>query len=108
MFCKTCGRLLAPETTPYGKWMACPDGHPQPELNQDSENITSKNNIETSPIQVSDGRNLLAVHHHVCKKCGHDKAELIEIAPFYSDEDFISRMKCGQCGFTEQLEGKIG
>jgi DNA-directed RNA polymerase subunit M/transcription elongation factor TFIIS len=108
MFCKICGRILTPETTPYGKWMACPDGHPQPELNRDSTDIKSKNLVPSKEIKVSDGKNILAVHNHKCKKCGHDKAELIEIAPFYSDEDFVSRMKCGKCGHTEQLEGKIG
>lgn len=107
MFCKTCGRILTPKTTPYGKWMACPDEHPQPELNQEQKILTTKHK-PVEGISVSDGRNILAVHHHKCKKCGYDKAELIEIAPFYSDEDFITRMKCGKCGHTEQLEGKIG
>jgi DNA-directed RNA polymerase subunit M/transcription elongation factor TFIIS len=106
MFCKTCGRLLKPENTRYGKWMACPDGHPQPELNQDAKTITSKHK-PAERIKISDGKNILAVHEHICKKCGHNKAELIEIAPFYSDEDFIRRMKCGKCGCTEQLDGKV-
>ncbi|HLC52052.1 MAG TPA: hypothetical protein VJI98_02300 [Candidatus Nanoarchaeia archaeon] len=107
MFCKTCGRLLAPKTTPYGKWMACPDGHSQPELNQESKTLNLKNQKKTEIIKVSDGKNILAVHHHVCQKCGYDLSELIEIAPFYSDEDSVLRMKCGKCGHTEQLEGKV-
>jgi DNA-directed RNA polymerase subunit M/transcription elongation factor TFIIS len=107
MFCKTCGTLLKPKTTEYGKWMACPNGHPQPELNQESKEIKTKNINEGTEIKVDDGKNYLAVHDHICPKCGHNKAELIEIMPSYSDEDSTFRMKCGKCGFVVQLEGKV-
>ena len=106
MFCKTCGTLLQPKKTAYGKWMACPHGHTQPKLNQD-KNVVSLKNKPIERVEVSDGKNILAVHDHVCKKCGYDKAELIDIMPFYSDEDQVTRMKCGKCGFVEQLEGKV-
>ena len=107
MFCKTCGSLLHPKTTPYGKWMACPHGHAQPKLNQEKNIIKSENNFQGEKITVSDGINHLAVHDHTCKRCGHDKAELLEIGPFVSDEDSVIRMKCGKCGIVEQLEGKV-
>lgn len=107
MFCKTCGSLLVPKNTPYGKWLSCPRGHMQPELNQ-SEVVTVSEKIEpTKRIEVVDDKNVLAVYNHKCKKCGHDKAELIEISCSYTDEDNIYRMKCGRCGFVEQLEGKV-
>jgi DNA-directed RNA polymerase subunit M/transcription elongation factor TFIIS len=107
MFCKTCGRILVPKKTEYGKWMACPEGHLQPELNQEKRILQSTNIKQGKRIEVSDGENILAVHDHKCKKCGYNLAELIEIAPFYSDEDSVLRMKCGKCGFVEQLEGKV-
>ena len=107
MFCKTCGSLLQPKTTPYGKWMSCPNGHSQPELQQDQGTSVSKNIKQVKRIDAHDGENRLAVHDHVCKKCGYNKAELIEIMPSYSDEDSMMRMKCGKCGFAEQLEGKV-
>jgi len=106
MFCKTCGSLLVPEKNEYGKWMKCRNGHPQPSLVQDAETITIKNN-SSKRIEVMDGVNILAVHDFVCKRCGFDKAELIEISANYSDEDNILRMKCGKCGHVEQLEGKV-
>lgn len=106
MFCQKCGSLLALKKTSYGKWMSCPNGHTQSELKQEA-NISMQNAEKGKEIKVSDGKNPLAVHDHKCKKCGHDKAELIEIAPFYSDEDFVFRMKCGKCGLVEQLEGKV-
>ncbi len=108
MFCKSCGTLLQPRKTEFGKWMSCPNGHAQPELVTDSTPIVSKNIEQGNKISVHDGKNMLAVHDHVCTKCGHDKCELIEVQPFYSDEDQFLRMKCGKCGFTERLEGKLG
>ena len=107
MFCKSCGTLLRPKTTPYGKWMACPNGHTQPEMQKESETLRFKNLNEEKRVEVHDGVNHLAVHDFVCEKCGHDKAELIEIMPFYSDEDLVQKMKCGKCGCVKQLEGKV-
>ena len=43
MFCKTCGTLLQPKKTEYGKWMSCPRGHTQPELNQEKKVVSLKN-----------------------------------------------------------------
>ncbi len=107
MFCKTCGTLLTPKTTPYGKWLACPNGHPQPELNQISTTQIQKNTHLAKPIEVADSINILAVHDHLCTKCGYNKAELMEISASYSDEDNCYRMKCGKCGHVDILEGKL-
>ena len=107
MFCKTCGSLLVPKKTPYGKWMACPNKHAQPELNQENKTLESKNINEGKKLEVNLGENPLAVHDHICPRCKHNKAELIEISANYSDEDNIYRMKCGKCGFVVQLEGKV-
>jgi transcription factor S len=107
MFCKTCGSLLVPKKTSYGKWMACPNGHTQPELNQDKHTLDVENKNQAKIVEVDDGKNYLAVHDHKCPKCGFDKAELIEISCSYSDEDNTYRMKCGKCGHVEQLEGKV-
>jgi predicted Zn-ribbon and HTH transcriptional regulator len=107
MFCAACGKILQLKHTPYGKWMACSEGHSQPKLVQTAEILTSKNSKPSQEIKVSDGKNMLAVHDHACKKCGYGKAELIEIAPFYSDEDTIIKMKCGRCKAVEIEEGKF-
>ncbi|PIZ51032.1 hypothetical protein COY27_05260 [Candidatus Woesearchaeota archaeon CG_4_10_14_0_2_um_filter_33_13] len=107
MFCKTCGTLLQPKSTPYGKWMACPNGHTQPEIQKESQSLKFQNLNQEKRVEVSDGKNPLAVHEHKCPRCGFDKAELIEISANYSDEDNIYRMKCGKCKHVEQLEGKV-
>ncbi len=87
--------------------MACPNGHTQPKVVQETETSTEKNQKIAKRIQVADGKNILAVHDHLCPKCGHDKAELIEMSASYSDEDNSYRMRCGKCGFVVQLEGKV-
>ncbi len=107
MFCKTCCTLLRPKKTNYGEWLACPHGHTQPELNQDKVVTKSENLVPVKRIEIMDDKNLVAVYDHKCPKCGHDKAELIEISCFYSDEDNIYRMKCGKCGHVVQLDGKV-
>lgn len=106
MFCKSCGTLLVLEKNEFGRWMKCPNGHYQPELQQSSETISIRNK-PTRRIEVMDGKNHLAVYDFKCKKCGYGKSELIEIMPCYSDEDNTFRMKCGKCGHVEQLEGKV-
>ena len=108
MFCKTCGTLLVPKKTEFGKWLSCPHGHSQPKLNQEKNILTSKNINPGKKIEVHDGKNMLAVYDHKCPQCGYDKAELLEISCFYSDEDNSYKMKCGKCRFVERLEGKIG
>lgn len=107
MFCKICGSVLVPKKTEYGSWMSCPHGHLQPELNQDKKVVKLDEMNRSKKIEILEEKNHLAVHHHICKKCGYDQAELIEISCSYTDEDNIYRMKCGKCGFIEQLEGKV-
>ena len=46
--------------------------------------------------------NIYATFPNICKKCGHDKAQVIELGIWYSDEAGVVRYKCGKCGFVEQ------
>ncbi len=52
--------------------------------------------------------NIFADYEHVCKKCGYNKAQVIERQPYISDEDSLTFLKCGKCGYTIQLSRKIG
>ncbi len=108
MFCKTCGQLLVLRKTEYGKWLSCPHSHPQPELNQASTELRLKNIDEMKKVEVVSDDNPLAVYDHQCRKCGHGKAQLIEMLANYSDEDNIYWYKCGKCRYVERLEGKVG
>ncbi len=48
--------------------MSCPQGHTQPELNQEEKILTIKNLNPAKKIEVSNGKNILAVYDHKCKK----------------------------------------
>jgi DNA-directed RNA polymerase subunit M/transcription elongation factor TFIIS len=42
-----------------------------------------------------------------CKKCGFNKAQVLERGPIISDEESLTYLKCGKCGWTENLAKKI-
>lgn len=54
---------------------------------------------------VSD-KNIFADYPFKCKKCGYKKAEVVERQPYYSDEDSLTYLKCGKCGWMENLAKK--
>ena len=45
---------------------------------------------------------------NTCEKCGFDKAEVVERQPYVSDEDSLTYLKCGKCGWMENLARKTG
>ena len=51
---------------------------------------------------VIEDQNIYATFPNKCQKCGHDKAQVIELGIWYSDEAGVVRYKCGKCGFVEQ------
>jgi len=55
---------------------------------------------------VKDG-NELADYDNVCKKCGYNKAQIIDMGIFYSDEDQLILLKCGRCGYSERVGEKV-
>ena len=56
---------------------------------------------------VCEDKNLLATYSNICKKCGHDKAQVLDLGIFYSDEDNLILLKCGKCGYSERIGRKV-
>lgn len=52
---------------------------------------------------IADNKNVFADYKHKCKKCGYDKAQIIDAGIFYSDEDNLIMLKCGKCGYSERI-----
>lgn len=101
MFCKRCKSVLIP--VKRGDKMVCkscgePVGDAKP---------LAKEKGKVKMMEVADSKNTLAVHDHVCSKCGYGKAQIIEKGIWYSDEDSVIIYKCGRCGHSEMGEGKI-
>jgi DNA-directed RNA polymerase subunit M/transcription elongation factor TFIIS len=75
------------------------------------EELCIKEKINSKPGRkqgVVEDKNIFANYSFVCKKCGYDKAEVIERQPYISDEDSLTFLRCGKCSFTIQLARKIG
>lgn len=51
-------------------------------------------------------KNLFATYPHKCKKCGYDKAEIIDQGVKYSDEESEILFQCGKCGWSERINKK--
>ena len=74
------------------------------DLLQFSEKISIKEEVGKG---ISKGENLLANYKNMCKKCGYDKAQIIDMGIFYSDEDNLILLKCGKCNFAERIGRKV-
>lgn len=94
-FCLKCGSIM--------KGSVCSCGYKQ---EKDKMLLKEKLMHKERPSGVHDEINPAAVYDHVCRKCGFNKAQLIEIQAWVSDEDTIVQYKCGRCGFTEQEAAK--
>jgi DNA-directed RNA polymerase subunit M/transcription elongation factor TFIIS len=55
---------------------------------------------------VGENKNIFADYPNICKKCGYDKAQVLDLGIFYSDEDNLILLKCGKCGFSERIGRK--
>jgi DNA-directed RNA polymerase subunit M/transcription elongation factor TFIIS len=103
-FCSKCGTLIKLKNpTPQNKFY-CDCGQ---EIKLNSEPVILKEKtIPKKNIEIGDNENRLAVHKHICKKCGYDKAELIYIGAMYGDEGDVIRFRCGKCGYVENIGEK--
>ena len=52
--------------------------------------------------------NEFATYDHKCEKCGYGKAQIVDMGQWYSDEDNIIVLRCGKCGWAENVSRKCG
>jgi DNA-directed RNA polymerase subunit M/transcription elongation factor TFIIS len=107
IFCPNCASILkikklADNTTI--KFCSCGYKLKIEEINSTKFSEKMKNKkMETLDLT----ENKLAVFDHICKKCGYNKAEIIERGTQYSDEDDMTFFKCGKCGYMEMNDAKV-
>ena len=94
-FCDKCGKLLKIK----GNVGACSCGF---EKKVDALVIKEKTESHIQDIKIISGKNEFATFPHKCKKCGYDRAELIDLGAPVSDEAGVILLKCGRCGHTER------
>jgi DNA-directed RNA polymerase subunit M/transcription elongation factor TFIIS len=101
LFCEKCGKILKIENN-VGR---CSCGF-EKELDIEKTTIseTIKQKDEKGKGFVHD-KNELATFPHLCSKCGHEQAQVIDMGVWVGDEAGVIRYKCGKCGATEQEKG---
>jgi len=109
-FCEKCNNIMKPIDDIENRFECISCG--SIEVIRGDEMIASEKIAKKPEIKqgVVDGKNIFATFDEgfVCSKCGYDKAEVIEKQPYVSDEDSLTFLRCGRCGYTSQLARKIG
>ena len=107
-FCKKCKTLLNPLEKEGRFFLECKKCGFVDEVKKNllitSEKIKRPKKIGEGSVKDKD---IFATYNHICKKCGYDKAEVIDMGIFYSDEDNLIFLKCGKCGFSERIGRKV-
>ena len=105
-FCPKCGDLLIPEGK-NGEFIAtcgkCGFSKKVKALKR-KESFEPKKKVGEGVIK---NENILATYPNKCPKCGYDKAQIIDMGIFYSDEDNLIVLKCGKCGYSERIGRKV-
>ena len=105
MFCPKCKSILGVVKVDGESVFKC---DPCEEIIKIGSNVRITQKLKPSDeIRVADEKDILAVHNHICAKCGHNKAQMIERGIWYSDEAASVVYKCGKCGSTEKVDEKV-
>ena len=106
-FCPKCSNILIPEKIKgegfVEKCGFC--GYSKEHVDK-SVVVKEKIHKKKTGTKISKEVNEFATYHHKCQKCGYDKAQIIDMGIFYSDEDNLILLKCGKCGGSERIGRK--
>lgn len=103
-FCRRCKTLMNPHNHEGKILLRCSNCDFSEELKEGSLKVRDK--IKKSKKLgegIASEENILADFEHKCKKCGHDKVQILDMGVFVSDEDNLIMLKCGKCGFSERV-----
>ncbi|HTY44305.1 MAG TPA: hypothetical protein VMC80_03610 [Patescibacteria group bacterium] len=110
-FCPKCGSILISQEIDKNKSYLFCDKCNHFELSKTKKNskTSSSEKIEKEEDRgggISKDKNILATYKHKCSQCGYDKAQILDLGIFYSDEDNLIMLKCGKCGYCERIGRK--
>ncbi|MDP3966011.1 MAG: hypothetical protein Q8Q04_00590 [archaeon] len=105
-FCKGCKNILPPTNSDqdFIECRNCGLKH------KNKRNLISSEKIKRHPKKGEGAKseeNIYASYKHLCRKCGYEKAQIIDMGIKYSDEDNLIFLKCGKCGFSERIGRKV-
>ncbi|NCN51610.1 hypothetical protein GW931_01210 [archaeon] len=104
-FCIKCKNILPPLNSKKNHEVQCKSCG----LIQKTKIINSKEKISEKIKKgkgIANEENVYATYDHLCSKCGHNKAQIIDLGIFYSDEDNLIFSKCGKCGTSKRIGRK--
>lgn len=110
-FCKKCGGIVRSKKIDKDKSYSFCDNCQEFKLIKEEEinDVSFKEKIKNKEDKgkgIKGDKNEFANYPNVCKKCGYDKAQILDLGVFYSDEDNLILLKCGKCGFCERIGRK--
>jgi DNA-directed RNA polymerase subunit M/transcription elongation factor TFIIS len=109
-FCKKCGGVLRIQEINNSQSYSFCEGCHNFEIikTKKTDEVSSSEKIEQEEIGegFTKDKNIFATYPNICKKCGYDKAQILDLGVFYSDEDNLILLKCGKCGFAERVGRK--
>ena len=107
-FCPKCKTLMGPHELDGRVFFECP-ACGFTEITEGKKLITKEKMIrpEKRGKGAVEDKDIFATYKHKCEKCGYDKAEVIDMGIFYSDEDNLILLKCGKCGHVERVGRKV-
>ena len=106
-FCQRCKSLMSPRKINDKDFLKCLNCNFIREMDNSflktSEKINNKKEIGKG---IKKDENSFATYNNICKKCGYNLAQILDLGIFYSDEDNLILLKCGKCGFSERVGRK--
>jgi len=107
-FCEECEGLLFVKEDKGVSYFECSScGHIQ--IFGGNDYVCSKETMTPRKIKgdgANEDKNDFADYHHVCRKCGYEFAQILDLGVFISDEDNLILLRCGKCGFSERIGRK--
>ncbi len=97
-FCPVCKALLQIKEENGKTILFCNCGFKRYNFDMESVDKTAHNLIGEGVIKEEIGEG----NQHICKKCGCDKAEIIDLGERDTNESGVYIFKCQKCGYSER------
>jgi len=105
-FCPGCENILIPKKKEGEIFLFCSKCGFFEEIEKALKSIEKIEGKKVRGEGVNKNESGFATYENICKKCGHDKAEVMDLGVQYSDEDNLIFLRCGKCGFSERIGRK--
>jgi DNA-directed RNA polymerase subunit M/transcription elongation factor TFIIS len=109
-FCPKCAAILVPTKLKTSEIFVCDNCGYTKLIKKTDGDLKTKEKMIKSPersLKPASEKNQFATYKNKCKKCGYDKAQVIDAGISYSDEDNLILIRCGKCGYTERIGRRV-